>query len=143
MDDSAVDRADRALEEALQQRELADPRQPLRALLKELKDTPAFDEAVRYYREELVPKVADGEADPLDGWLEFGRKLAALSGPGREVVIDPGGKSHVPSGRSADNHVILYLPDDPRQQILPLRLPRERSRAQEATLRLLVERKTS
>ncbi len=143
MDDSAADRADRALEEALQQRELADPRQPLRARLRELKETAAFDEAVRYYREELVPKVAGGEVDPLEGWFEFARKLAALSGPGTEVVIDRGGKSHQPSGRSADHDVILYLPDDPRQHILPLRLPRERSRAQEATLRLLVERKTS
>jgi hypothetical protein len=84
--------ADRRLEAALAETGARDPREFYRERLRELKqaDRGAYEEAVGYYRDTLVPSVAGG-ADPLPAWTEYGRKLAALGTPGRTVMVDATG----------------------------------------------------
>lgn len=139
VDPTEQGQADARLEEALGRRGLRDPRDPLRARLRAMRETPAFGEFVRYYEEELVPPVARGAADPVEAWEEFGRRLARASGEGREVAVDPSGRAEPVAGTIPDDRIVLYLPGDARDPPLPLRVPRDLSSHQEATLALLVE----
>jgi hypothetical protein len=133
-------RADTRLDEALERGALRDPRDFYRdrlRLLKEL-DPAAFDEARRYYEEELIPRVAADDSDPVLEWIELGRKLG---GAGRVVMIGVDGLASDYATPGARDQLVLHLPDDTRTPVLALNVPRELSPARQATYDLLVERK--
>ena len=133
--------ADRLLEKALEDRGGRDPREYYRERLRELKreDPDAYEEAVTYYVETLVPGIAAEEVDPLEAWLEYGRRLAELTARGRTVVVDEGGRARSYRSPGEAEGLVLHLPDDTRQRVLLVGLPRELSSAQQATYDLLVQ----
>lgn len=138
---SEQERADQALEEALERSGARDPREFYRHRLRELKQSSAaaYEEAVAYYRDTLVPSIAGGTSEPLPAWTEYGRRLAELSASGRTVCIDETGRS-VPYGVPADPaHLVLHLPDARNARALLVALPPELSEAQRATYDWLVE----
>jgi hypothetical protein len=131
--------ADRKLEAALAATGARDPREFYRERLRELKqaDRGAYEEAVGYYRDTLVPSVAGG-ADPLPAWTEYGRKLAALGTPGRTVMVDATGVAAPYQTPAPQDRLILHLPDGTRGRAVVVGIPTELSRAQRATYDLLV-----
>lgn len=86
-----------------------------------------------------MPGIAAGGVDPVEAWEAFGRRLAFISGEGREVAVDPTGRAEPATHPAPDDRLLLFLPADPREPVLPLRVPRALSSPQEATLALLVE----
>lgn len=143
MDPKIRSRADARLEDALEQNALHDPRDFYRERLKYLRnrDPAAFEEALRYFEDVLLPRVAAEGTDPVAEWLEYGRRLAELGGPGRAVIIDASGRAHSLTSPAPSDRLILYLPDDSAEPALVLNLPRRLSAAQRATVDLLVEGK--
>lgn len=140
MADDPQTRADTLLDEALAAAGARDPREFYRIRLRELRerDRSAYDRAVAYYRDELLPSIVAG-ADPLAAWTEYGRTLAELGGPGRTVAIDPTGTA-VPYQHPADrSHLVLHLPDSGRDPAVLVGLPLELSPAQRATYDWLVQ----
>ena len=87
MTDDLAATADRALEAALEASGARDPREFYRDRLRELKrvDADAYESAVAYYRDTLIPEVASGAVNPLGAWTEYGRRLADALAPGRTV----------------------------------------------------------
>ena len=134
------ERADARLETALQDADQQDPRPLYRPALKYLRDRrpDAFREALRYFEDELIPSVA-GEADPLDAWLAYGRRLADALGEGRLVELDSTGRARPVTDPVAARGLVLHLPDDGAAPALALRVPVEPSRPQQAAFELLVE----
>ncbi len=139
MSDDATARADQNLERALAESGARDPREFYRDRLRELKqaDARAYGEAVAYYRDTLIPRVASGETDPLDAWTEYGRRLASSLAEGRTVSVDATGRAHPYGGPSRDD-LILHLPDAAGARALLVGLPVELSPAQRATYDALV-----
>jgi hypothetical protein len=131
--------ADRRLEEALTATGARDPREFYRERLRELKqsDHDAYEQAVGYYRDTLVPAVAGGE-DPLPAWTEYGRRLAALAAPGRTVMVDRAGTAAPYAQPAPDDRLVLHLPEVARTRAVVVGIPPELSRAQRATFDLLV-----
>jgi hypothetical protein len=131
--------ADARLEAALAERGARDPREFYRERLKALReqDAAAYEAAVAYYRDTLVPTVAKGDVDPLEAWTGYGLRLAELSAEGRTVSIDRSGRS-----KAHENHdpeaLVLHLPDAPRERALLVHLPADPSAAQRATYSWLV-----
>lgn len=136
----AKTRADARLETALRDADQKDPRPYYRAALRALKqsDPDSFQEALRYFEEELTPAVA-GEADPLDAWAEYGQLLARLMGPGRTVELDSRGRARPTSEPARARGLVLHLPDEARTPATVLRFPGDPSPAQQAAYELLVE----
>jgi hypothetical protein len=135
--------ADRKLEAALGAAGARDPREFYRDRLRELKqnDRVAYDQAVVYYRDTLVPAVAGG-ADPLPAWTEYGRKLAELTAPGRTMMVDHTGAAAPYRAPAPADWLILHLPEGRGAgRALVVGLPAELSRAQRATYDLLVSGK--
>lgn len=134
-------RADEKLEEAMAATGARDPREFYRARLRELKqaDAEAYDKAVAYYRDTLVPAVASGEAEPLVAWTEYGRELMELTAPGRTMAVDPEGRAEPYRAPAPLDRLVLHLPDARRGRALLVALPPEPTRAQRATYDLLVE----
>jgi hypothetical protein len=132
--------ADKALEESLARTGARDPREFYRERLKELKrvDASAYDTAVAYYRDTLIPEVANGEKDALGAWTEYGRRLAVALTPGRTISVDATGLAHEYSGPERDR-LVLHLPDDKGARALLVGLPASLSGAQRATYAVLVE----
>ena len=132
--------ADKALEESLAETGARDPREFYRERLKELKrvDGSAYETAVAYYRDTLIPEVANGERDALDAWTEYGRRLAVALTPGRTISVDATGLAHEYSGPERDR-LVLHLPDDKGARALLVGLPASLSGAQRATYAVLVE----
>ena len=137
MSDEMTQAADRALEAAMSETGARDPREFYRERLKELKqaDPDAYQKAVTYYRETLIPSVAGG-APALAAWTEYGRVLAETSAPGRTVSIDDTGRSH-PYGGPDLTRLVLHLPEKAGRALL-VALPPELSPAQRATFDVLV-----
>jgi hypothetical protein len=142
MDASSRSAAETGLTAAAQARGLADPRPPYRELLRRLReaDRPTFDRAIEHYDSSVLPALAG--SDPVAAWVEYGRYLAALEGPGRTVHIDAVGRGtdwtpQAPPG------LVLFLPDDNSANALVLSAPETPSAAQQAALTLLVDRKLS
>ena len=138
-DEQTMEKADRILEDALERTGARDPRDFYRERLKTLKasDTSAYETAVAYYRETLIPAVASEEADPLAAWTEYGRALAEAVASGRTVTVDGTGRAH-PYEEPVSDHLILHLPDDRGQRALLVGLPPELTPAQRATYDVLV-----
>src|SRR6476646_5051231 len=111
MSDDRQAEADRKLEAALAATGARDPREFYRDRLRDLKqaDRDAYEQAVGYYRDTLVPSVAAG-ADPLPAWTEYGRRLATLATPGRTVTIDAHGVAEPYQTPAPLDRLILHLP---------------------------------
>jgi hypothetical protein len=140
MSDTPSVQAERLLEQALASTGARDPREFYRERLKELKqaDPGAYGEAVAYYRDTLIPTIAGGEADPLDAWTEYGRRLAVALVPGSTVSVDATGRAR-PFERRDPGDLILQIPDGKGGRALLIGLPAEPSSAQKATYDVLVE----
>jgi hypothetical protein len=139
MADALTERADQALEEALEATGARDPREFYRERLRELRQThpEGYERAVAYYRETLIPAVASGAAPPLDAWTEYGRVLAEAVTPGRTVSIDETGFAHPYEGPEPER-LMLHLPAAKGGRALLVGLPPVLSRAQRATFDVLV-----
>ena len=144
MTDDTQERADRRLEEALAVTGARDPREFYRDRLRDLKeaDRAAYEEAVGYYRDTLVPSVSAG-ADPLPAWTEYGRRLAVLTTPGRTVMLDRAGVSQPYREPAPHDQLILHLPTGKSggRRALVVGIPGDLSRAQRASYDLLVSGK--
>jgi len=127
------------LEEALERREMADPRPLCRALLKTLRgrDAHAYEEAVRRYEEEVgsIDETAGERA--ARAWLEYGTWLGACLEPGRTVTVDREGRATELRGDPPAGALVLRLPQDRRHRALVTAAPRDPSPAQGATRELL------
>lgn len=149
--------AERRTDAAFAEGPYLDPRAAYRAHLRVLRerDGAAFERGVKAY-EALVQEIGAG-GDAGQAWLRYGAALAGET-PGRTVAIDADGRASAwagqddgqPSGddpreRDAPGAVplILHIPDDARAPALPLAAPRTPSRAQNASLALLVEGRES
>ena len=141
MSDDLQMEAERRLEEALADTGARDPREFYRERLRDLKraDRGAYEEAVEYYREVLVPSVARG-TEPLPAWTEYGRKLALLAAPGRTVMVDHMGVAEPYVEPVPLDRLVLHLPEarGPAGRAVVVGLPVELSRAQRAHYDLLV-----
>lgn len=137
---SPQDEAERKLEEALEATGARDPREYYRRQLMDLRRSSrdAYDRAVAYYRETLVPSIAEGRAEPLAAWTEYGRKLAELRAPGRTVAVDPTGRAEPYEARSDPRRLVLHLPEAGKAPALLVGLPAALSDAQQATYDWLV-----
>jgi hypothetical protein len=133
--------ADRALEAALEEKGARDPRDFYRQRLRELRDanSEAYDSAVEYFQDRLIPSIASGEAEPLDAWTEYGRTLAELSAPGRTVSIDQSGRSAPYALDRPPETLVLHLPDAANRRAMVVALPPKLSSAQRATYDWLVQ----
>ena len=141
---SASDAAEagRRLEAALEAHGARDPREFYRERLRELKeaDSAAYEQAVSYYRDTLIPSIATGDAEPLDAWTEYGRRLAVALAPGHTVRIDETGRAHTYE-RPSRTDLVLQLPDGKGRAVL-VALPSKLSPAQRASYDVLVSGKT-
>lgn len=142
MSDDVTARADARLEEALQREGARDPREFYRERLKELKQAnpDGYAEAVIYYRDTLLPGVADGDGDPLAAWTEYGRRLAAALAPGRTVALDGTGRAHPYEEPAPRDRLVLHIPEAKGRAIL-VGLPAELTSAQRAAYDVLVSGK--
>lgn len=142
MSDDVTARADARLEGALEAEGARDPREFYRERLKELKQAnpEGYAEAVAYYRDTLLPTVADGDGDPLAAWTEYGRRLAQALAPGRTVALDGTGRAHPYQDPAPRDRLVLHLPDGKGRAIL-VGLPAELTSAQRATYDVLVSGK--
>jgi hypothetical protein len=133
------------LEEALAARGARDPREYYRERLRELKeqDPGAYEKAVAHYRDTLLPSIADGTAEPLAAWTEYGRRLADLLAPGRTVTLDEHGRARTYVPPAGPEDLVLHLPDGRRAPTLLVGLPGELSPAQRAAFDWLVQGRTS
>ena len=89
MTDSVQDTADQRLQSALDERGARDPREFYRGQLRELREAnpQGYDDAVRYYKDTLIPSIGSEGADPLVAWTEYGRQLATLRDEKRMKAI--------------------------------------------------------
>lgn len=138
-DQKTREQAEQRLTRALEETGAGDPRVPFRERLRSLResDERAFQKALDYYENRLVPAVAADGSDPLGEWLDYGRFLANLAVSGRTVQIDPTGRSRPYERPVALDRLVLHLPTSQRERALPVRIPSRPSPAQLATLRLL------
>lgn len=133
--DSPQEAADSRFAQALSASGARDPRDYYRDRLRDLKRTnPAgYAEAVQYYRETLVPSIAEGDAEPLAAWREYGLLIARATAPGRTVAVDATGRAR-PYEPGADvGEMILHLPNARQGPAFLVGLPSEPSQAQTAT----------
>lgn len=140
MDPQLRARAEARLEEAARSAAIADPRPTYRERLRQLRQErpDVFDRAIRHYEENVLPAMAG--ADPLETWIEYGHFLASLDGNGRVVSIDAHGRA---SDRSAGTPagLVLFIPEESAAGVMVLCQPVSPSDAQQATVKLLVDRK--
>jgi hypothetical protein len=133
-------RADRLFAQALEASGARDPREYYRRQMADLRqsDPAAFAEARAYHADVLVPGVAGGEEDPIQAWMEFGRRLAGWCGAGRTVMVDGSGRA-VPWERPVPlDHLVLHLPESRGGPALAVGIPPVLTPAQRATFDLLV-----
>ena len=140
MDQKIQERADQIFEDALGKAGAKDPREFYRKRLREMKvDNPdAYQEAVAYYENQLVPSIAEAGDDPLMAWQQFGCHMAELTVTGTPVEIDATGRRlpYVPP--TPVDRMVLHLPQGSKGRALVVGLPPELSAAQLATYDLLV-----
>ena len=138
-------RADARFARVLEETGARDPRDFYRKQLVALKaaDANAYRRALAYFDDELTPAVARDDSDPLGEWLEYGRFLATLTGPGRTVQIDAEGRASnyarpVPAGS-----LVLHLPERTTAPAVIVGLPASLTPAQRATYDLLIRQAQS
>ncbi len=137
-------RAEARLEAALVERGLEDPRPAYRERLRSLREThpAAFDQALGYYEASTIVDLA-GTADPVDTWVEYGRVIGELTGPGALVAIDTDGRATPYAPPLPPRTMVLHIPEDTSNPILAAAVPRDASAAQRAAHGMLVERQLS
>lgn len=140
MDKDLQARADEHFARALDSSGARDPREFYRERLRELRDqdADAYQRAVDYYRETLIPQVAAGDGDPMDQWREYGRFIAELTAPGQTVEVDATGVRHPYEPPTDPDRLVLHIPEARNRRALLVGLPGKPSRAQMATYDLLV-----
>ena len=140
MNQKIQERADQIFEDALGKTGAKDPREFYRKRLREMKmDNPdAYQEAVAYYENQLVPSIAEARDDPLTAWQQFGCHMAELTVTGTPVEIDATGRRlpYVPP--TPADRMVLHVPQGSKGRALVVGLPPELSAAQLATYDLLV-----
>ncbi len=143
MDKEMQQRADVLYQAALDESGARDPREYYRERLKGLKEvsTEAYDQAVSYYRDELIPSIANGSVDPVGAWLKYGKLVAELTVPGKAVLIDRTGRSAAHEGDGNSDEMILHIPSGKGGRAVLVGLPSDPSSAQMATFDLLVQGK--
>lgn len=121
---------------------IADPRPPYRERLRQLRQARPeyFDRAIEHYEQRVLPALAGDE--PLSVWVEYGRFLASLDAEGRTVSIDAQGRAS-DWARGAPAGLVLFIPDDTAADVMLLSQPVSPTDAQQATVKLLVDRKLS
>ncbi len=140
MDEATKKEADRRFSVALEESGARDPRDYYRAALRGLKEAnpSGYEKAVRHYQEVLVPSIAEGEAEPLRAWRDYGRLIAEVAAPGRTVAIDETGRSSPFHGEVPLECLVLHLPEAKSSRALLVSIPPNPSKAQRATYDLLV-----
>jgi len=141
MSDDLTRTADETLVKALAESGARDPREFYRERLRDLKreNPEGYERAVEYYRDTLIPTVAEGRRPALDAWTEYGRILAEALSPGRTIGIDGSGRSHPYEGPDS-TRLVLHLPEEGGRAIL-VALPPDLSGAQKASYDVLVRGK--
>jgi hypothetical protein len=139
MDDSLIAEADEIFEAALQASGARDPREFYRSRLRELKSAnpEGYGLAVAYYRDELIPSIAEKERDPVEAWKDYGVRLASWTTPGNPVEIDESGRAHPHEPPTPAQRLVLHLPNGKGRAIV-VGLPTDLTEAQHATYDLLV-----
>lgn len=134
------DEADRRLEAALAEHGARDPREFYRTQLKELREAnpEGYQDAVAYYRNELIPAIGRDGREPLAAWTDYGRTLATLRAAGRTVAVDASGQSRAFESPARLEDLVLHLPDEQRMRAVLVALPPQLSPAQRATYDWLV-----
>lgn len=140
MEKDSHNRADRIFEEALDRTGAKDPRELYRTRLREMKaDNPgAYQEAVAYYENDLVPSIAEAGDDPLMAWQRFGCRVAELTVTGTPMEIDTTGRRRPYAPPTPPDRMVLHIPQGSKGRALVVGLPPELSPAQLATYDLLV-----
>jgi hypothetical protein len=140
MDEALRKEADRVFAEALERSGARDPRDYYRKALRELKqvDPDAYEKAVAYFQDVLVPSIANGESEPLQAWRDYGLLIAEMTAPGRTVTIDETGRSRPFAPDAPLDYLVLHLPEKKGGRAILVSLPPDPSPAQRATYELLV-----
>jgi len=144
MDPSLDEQAEQRFQERLAETGAQDPRPRYRQLLRDLRerDEDAYKACVALYRSEVVRAIALEGRDPFEAWLRFGRELAERLAPGELLRIDELGRAHPAPPDASWEELLLQIPSDPRSRAVPVAIPRSPSRAQQATVELLVDGST-
>lgn len=123
----------------LGERAVSDVRPACRYLLRQLKATApdAYEAGVRRYEDDLIPSIADGSLNPLDGWISYGGWLCDQLYEGHVVSVDASGLSIPLSGPLPDGAMALYLAAKDDQPTILLATPESLSRHQTAARDLL------
>lgn len=131
------------LSEALRDTGAVDPRPVCREFLQELRGQgqQPYDEAISAFENSVVARIGGENADPLETWLLYACELAERIRPGRDVVIDGTGRATPLEPPPSWQDLILHLPSDVRSPCLIVGRPPELTRAQQATVAVLVSRK--
>ncbi|MDE0082786.1 MAG: hypothetical protein OXT72_09080 [Gammaproteobacteria bacterium] len=139
------EKAEARLAEALRDTGAVDPRAVCREFLRELKQRgqDPYDDAISAYQKSVVARIGREKADPLKTWLLYACELAERIRPGRDVVIDGTGRATPLEPPPSWRDLILHLPRDSRSPCLIVGQPPELTRAQRATVAVLVTRKVS
>ena len=139
------EQADARFEQALKEKGARDPRDFYRKQLVALKaaDSNAYRRALAYYDQELIPAVARDDGDALGEWLEYGRFLATLTGPGRTVQIDGAGRAEDYARPVPPGSLVLHLPERTTAPAVVVGIPSSLTLAQRATYDLLVRQAQS
>ncbi|HEX6746202.1 MAG TPA: hypothetical protein VF092_02725 [Longimicrobium sp.] len=133
-------RADERFARALADTGARDPRDFYRKQLVALKTNHrgAYQRALVYFEERLIPAVAADDSDAVGEWLEYGRVLATLAAPGRTVQIDAGGRASDYARPVPPDALVLHLPERTGDPAIIVGLPTTLSPAQRANYDLLV-----
>ncbi len=140
MDSALQKTADALFEEALAAVGARDPRDYYRDRLRDLKraNPEGYAEAAAYYRDTLIPSIAEGCAEPLTAWREYGLLIARTTAPGRTVAVDTTGRAQPYEPPGDPSEMILHLPHVTKRAALLVGLPPELSAAQTAAYDWLV-----
>ncbi len=134
--------ADKILDDSLKNNSVRDPRTICREQLQDLKQTDfnAYQKALDYYKERLLPQIIENSEDCLVSWQKYGCFVANLRDPGLPIEIDTAGNLHDYESPTATDRMLLHLPTITSHRALPITLPLELSEAQNATYGLLIKR---
>ena len=133
--------ADSILEHILQENSVRDPRIICREKLQELKkiDSESYQQALVYYNETLLPAITKNGDNCLTSWQKYGCFISNLQNPGTPVEIDTNGRLHDCHNPTPSDRMVLHMPNTASHRAVPITLPLHLSKAQGATLDLLVK----
>ena len=134
--------AEARLAAAFAEHGLADGRPAYRQHLRALReiDATGFEEALRHYEDVVVPALCD-EPDALSTWIDYGAWLGDRTGDGRIVAIDETGRAGTYRSPYTAGTLVLRVPANPSDPVIPAAVPGTPSQAQQATIWLLVEKR--